>query len=383
MSNLKQTISNYLNKLQQSLFPYLKDHLETPITKTLQEFIIALDMVEIEKFVYDHRGDVGRPPKNRAAVARAFVAKSWYNISDTKSLIERLKCDKNLRKICGFETVYSIPGESSFSRAFKSFTDLKLPQRAHVDLIVTSHKDEIIGHLSIDSTAIEAREKPVKKEKAEDSEEKNVPKTPKKRAAKGCAEKTRIEKQASGEMTLEEMINDLPTDCNIGRKTSSSGHPYVWIGYKYHLAIGDHGIPIAAMLTSASMNDSQAAIPLSIIAKQRVESFYTLMDGSYYANGIIEHVKSQNQVPIIDTAPKGEVQKAEKDQENLARKTLNWEPADATRYYARTSVERANSRIKDEFGARTVRVKGADKVSTHLMFGILVLTADCLIRLAT
>ena len=185
MSNLKQTISNYLNKLQQSLFPYLEDHLETPLTKTLQEFIIALDMVEIEKFVYDHRGDVGRPPKNRAAVARAFVAKSWYNISDTKSLIERLKCDKNLRKICGFETVYSIPGESSFSRAFKSFTDLKLPQRAHVDLIVTSHKDEIIGHLSIDSTAIEAREKPVKKEKAEDSEEKMFLKLQKNEQQKG------------------------------------------------------------------------------------------------------------------------------------------------------------------------------------------------------
>ncbi len=382
MSNFKQNISNYLNKLNQSLFPFLEDHLEAPISEKLRKLIIVLDMIEIEKYVYDHRGNVGRPPKVRSAIARAFVAKAVYNIPDTKALIERLHNDKNLRKICGFETVYSIPGESSFSRAFKSFTDSNLPHRAHEDKIVSSFDDEIIGHISIDSTAIEAREKPVKKEKVKDDEE-NFPKTKKKRAAKGCAQKTRIEKQASGEMDLEEMIKDLPTECNIGRKTSSSGHPYVWIGYKCHLAIADHGIPIAAILTSASTNDSQVAIPLSIIAKQRTESFYVLMDGAYYANGIIEHVKSQNQVSIIDVAPKGEEQKAEKERENLARKTLNWKPAEATRYKSRTVVERANSRIKDEFGACTVRVKGADKVFTHLMFGILVLTADCLIRLVT
>ena len=135
MSNLKQTISNYLGKLQQSLFPFLEEHLEAPFTKKLQKLIIILDMIEIERFVFDHRGYVGRPPKNRTAVARAFVAKAVYNIPDTKALIDRLKSDKNLRKICGFETIYSIPVESSFSRAFQAFADSQLPQRAHEAMI--------------------------------------------------------------------------------------------------------------------------------------------------------------------------------------------------------------------------------------------------------
>jgi nitrate/nitrite transporter NarK len=34
------------------------------------------------------------------------------------------------------------------------------------------------------------------------------------------------------------------------------------------------------------------------------------------------------------------------------------------------------SRLKDEFGGRWVRVRGWAKVMTHLMFGILALTAD-------
>lgn len=381
MSNLKQTISNYLGKLQ-SLFPYLEEYLDTPLPAKLVKLITILDMVEIERFVPDYRGCKGRPPKERTAIARAFIAKAFYNIPDTKALIDRLKSDKNLRKICGFETIYSIPVESSFSRAFKVFSELELPQKTHEALIKAAYQDELVGHVSKDSTAIKAREKPVKKESKQE-EITETTETQKKRASKGCAKKTRIEKQASGEMTLDEMIKDLPAYCNIGRKTNSSGHMYVWIGYKLHLSVDDHGIPLAAMISSASMNDSQAAIPLAIITAQRVTSLYDLMDGAYYADAISGHSKSLGHVPIIDVAPKGTVHKAEKEQENQARKVLDWEPVEAIRYKVRTSVERANARIKDEFGAFTIRVKGAVKVFSHLMFGVLAQTADQMLKLAT
>ena len=128
MSKLKLMISDYLNNLQQTLFPFLEEHLETPFSEKLQKLIAILDMIEIERFVFDHRGYKGRPPKYRTTVARAFIAKAVYNIPDTKSLIDRLKSDKNLRKICGFDTIFSVPGESSFSRAFQSFADSNLPQ---------------------------------------------------------------------------------------------------------------------------------------------------------------------------------------------------------------------------------------------------------------
>ena len=39
------------------------------------------------------------------------------------------------------------------------------------------------------------------------------------------------------------------------------------------------------------------------------------------------------------------------------------------------------SRLKDEFGARAIRVRGAGKVMAHLMFGVLALTVDQLLKL--
>ena len=43
-------------------------------------------------------------------------------------------------------------------------------------------------------------------------------------------------------------------------------------------------------------------------------------------------------------------------------------------YHVRTGVERANSEMKDNYGANHVRVRGHLKVLCHLMFGVLVLT---------
>ena len=66
-----------------------------------------------------------------------------------------------------------------------------------------------------------------------------------------------------------------------------------------------------------------------------------------------------------------------------------FEPADAVRYdrrkspwdNERTVVERSNARLKDQFGANTLRIQGSVKVMSHLMFGILALSADQLMRL--
>ena len=43
-------------------------------------------------------------------------------------------------------------------------------------------------------------------------------------------------------------------------------------------------------------------------------------------------------------------------------------------------VERVNARLKDEFGARHLRVRGHQKVQAHLMFGV-VLCVDQITRL--
>ncbi len=102
---------------------------------------------------------LGRPPKSRKAIVRAFVAKSIYNLNTTRDLINYLTGDVSLRRICGFETIREIPSESTFSRAFDEFSKTKLPQRVHEALIKEVCKNNIIQHISNDSTAIVAREK--------------------------------------------------------------------------------------------------------------------------------------------------------------------------------------------------------------------------------
>ena len=53
--------------------------------------------------------------------------------------------------------------------------------------------------------------------------------------------------------------------------------------------------------------------------------------------------------------------------------------ANATR--SRSTVERVFGRLKDEYGGRHVRVRGNAKVKCHLMFGMLALTVDQMVRL--
>ncbi len=63
-------------------------------------------------------------------------------------------------------------------------------------------------------------------------------------------------------MTLEEMLKDLPMACDKGAKKDSKGNIMYWTGYKLHLDAIDGCIPVSAIVTSASLHDSQVAIPL-------------------------------------------------------------------------------------------------------------------------
>lgn len=83
-------------------------------------------------------------------------------------------------------------------------------------------------------------------------------------------------------------------------------------------------------------------------------------------------------VPIVDPSNRGRKTKST-FLPGKAPRQLDW--AERDRYKERTMVERVNGRLKDEFGGRYVRVRGAAKVMAHLMFGVLALTADQILRM--
>ena len=329
-------------------FPQLEEELD-PLTEKQQQLVAILELIRIEQFIPDFFGCEGRPPKTRTAIARSFVGKMVYNICTTTALWERLQSDKNLRRICGWENKRQIPSEATFSRAFAEFANAGLPKQVHAAIIKKSYADTatIVLHNSRDSTAIEAREKPVANPEAL-AEQKRIPKKrgrPKKGEEKPPKEPSRIERQLT--MSLEEMLNDLPKACNIGTKKNSKGHSEHWIGYKLHIDFADGGVPLSVVLTSASVHDSQVAIPLATMTHNRVVNLYDLMDAAYDDNNIAEHSRSLNHVPLIDKNTRRDTAlAAELKAESKRQSFINLVSPQKIRYNERTTAERGTCHIQ-------------------------------------
>lgn len=378
---LRQKISQFAHLFQDQLFPMLEKEVGE-MGETSKRLTAVLSMIPLVRFVPVTRGWNGRPAKDRLAIASAFVAKAVLNLGTTRQVIDRLKNDEQLRRLCGWNQAKDIPHEATFSRAFAEFAAMELPQFVHEALIRDTQRERLIGHIARDSTAIEVRERfpETKKKSKAKSKPKHKKKTgPKKKGEISAKEMTRLERQNAG-MTVEAMLAELPKNCSIGAKTNSKGHQQYWRGYKLHLDVADGQIPISAVLTGASVHDSQVAIPLATITAGRVTSLYDLMDAAYDAKVIKEHSRKLGHVPIVDPAERGRTTKNVIVQPKRPR-PFSW--AEKERFKERTSVERVNARIKDDFGGRTIRVRGAVKVMAHLMFGVLALTVEQLMRLTT
>ncbi len=366
---LGESISWLKGTLQHSLLPELEDCWNTELTDREQRLVSMLELVQIERFVVRKSDNqwLGRKLLERESIARSLVAKAVYGYPHTGALMEALRTTPNLRRTCGFGSVADIPCESTFSRAFAESSERGLGQRVHDAMVERSLKPELVGHVSRDSTAIEGREKPAKKPR----KEKPAPKK-KGRPAEGEQRKpkepTRLERQL--DQSAEEAVKELPVLCDYGVKKNSKGFQESWIGYKLHADVNDCGLPVSVVITSASVHDSQAAIPLMKMSSAKVDYLYDLMDAAYDAGPIYQVSRNLGHVPIID--------------KNARRKdVVPMAPHEASRYKERTAVERFNSRIKEEFGASNIMVRGAKKVTMHLMFGVVALFADQLLKLAT
>lgn len=365
MISLRESLFQFGNFLQGRLFPLLAAELG-PLSERQQQFVRTLALLQLDSFTERGRRR-GRPSHDRSAIARAFVAKAVFGVPHTRALLERLRTDPALLRLCGWEHVSALPDESVFSRTFARFAQEHWAERVHTALIERTQGARLIGHISRDATAIEGHEKSVSKGRRAHAGPQ--PQYRKNRKKPVPPEKmTRLERQCSGQQTVEQMVEELPRACDVGCKTNSKGHKQFWVGYKLHLDVADGQIPISCLLTSASLHDSQVAVPLAELSARRVTSLYDLMDRGYESHLIGEHSRRLGHVPIIDGQKRGEV---------LAEMA----PHVAARFRERTSVERAYSRLKLEFGGQQVRVRGWAKVMAHLMFGILALTADQILRL--
>jgi hypothetical protein len=355
-------LAEIFHHVQRQLFPMLEEEIGT-LSELDRQFCEVISLTDLGRFTrpYEWCGN-GAPPHARVWLVHAFIAKSVYQFPTTTALVDALRSRPMLRRLCGWESVGEVPSEPTFSRAFAAFAADGLPQQIHVHMVKVHAGPKLVGHISRDATAIEAPERPVAKPAP-------VEKAPRKRGRPKKGETRpppplkRLELQ--GLRSLEANLADLPSACDVGTKCNSKGYKTNWIGYKLHLDTIDGDLPVSAVLTSASVHDSQVAIPLAQMSAQRVNALYDLMDSAYDAPQIHAFSRQLGHVPIIDPHPRN----------GEARELA---PAPAERFKERSSAERVNSLLKQRYGGRWVRVRGAAKVMCHLMFGLVALTATAL-----
>ena len=371
-----------IKNIEISLFPELQEQFGRLSSKE-EKLIKILDFAQIEERITVVK--ITNPPKDREEIARAFIARSVYNLQTTRDLIDRLKVDRTLRVLCGWRYAADIPSESKFSRVFDELSRLQIAQKTHQQFVDAYLGDTLFMYSASDATAIPIREKPVKKEKKVKVKRKRG--RPKKGEAP--APKTPTILQQQHEMTdAEAMLSLLPVTCDVGVKKNAKGYKETWIGGKLHISVVDGDIPITAIFTSASVHDSSVALPLIHQTSQRVDYLYDLMDAGYDARSIREYSQIFGHQPLIDINPKNSqklkahIALNKEEKKKFASLNLHLS-CDTHHYNQRSMAERVNAYLKDDFGCKTIYYQGATKVASVLSFGILSICIHQALKLVT
>jgi hypothetical protein len=367
-NNRPQTPMGHLwNSIQSWLFPVLEDEIGV-LDEKHRQFVAVCELCAPQDYMGAYRwcGN-GCPPSDRLALCKAYIAKAVWDFATTRNLIDAIRHRPALRRLCGWETLGEVPSEATFSRAFDAFAHDGKPQQIHEAMLKTHYGDKLAGHVNRDATAIHAREKAAVKPKAHPAPKRGKRGRRRKDAPPAPPpDPTRLQQQL--ERDLQANLADLPTVCDWGCKKNSQDKIECWRGYKAHLDVIDGDIPVSFILSSASLHDSQAAIPLAQMTAARIVSLYDLADAAYDAKEIREMSARLGHVALIDrNSRRGE--------------KIEFSPAEARRYHERTAVERVNSHLHEEHGGRHVRVRGPVKVAAHLAFGLLVIAAEQMLKM--
>lgn len=308
------------------------------VFKSVQSLLASEESIQLSRF-----HSKGRTGYDLMAILGIMLLKLFYRQPTMKETLLLLQENGNLKDILG---ICSVPSPSSVSRLSRRVEKIVKPSELHervIDLYSQEVK-RVIGHLSIDSTTIEAREKPYRNKDRAPEEHAEPRKRGRKR--KGSQEEQEYREKQAKEAAAkraylaepaEKSISELEIRCSLTAKQNSKGKKQWFIGYKAHLAVDDFGVPISYAVTGACVHDSKVAVPLLKIAHERSDFFYILLDKGYISQTINAYAESIERVVIVDKrSSKGE-------------KASPLEPATALRYQARTTVERTNSELKDGF----------------------------------
>jgi len=339
----------------------LQDTFEEYLSEEQRAFLVLLRLIEEDSPVRTRLyGGRGRIPYEDQPFFRAAIGKSFLQIPTTDKLIDRLHADANFKRICGFPRV---PSAATFSRRFATFAEIAVMDQTLNAMVRRHLEGRLIGHILRDSTANEAREKPQNRKRDIRVLPDPPPRRgrPRKGEPKATKKMKRLAKQARQKASVS--LSQLNMKCAWGCKKNSQGNVSFWKGYKLHLDVTDMGLAVTAVVTGANVHDSQLAIPMEKLTERKIHHLYSLMDSAYDAQDIRNYIEGKGRVAIID----GNKRRSEG--------ACSFDAAEKERFKIRSTVERANSHLKDWLIGGKVYVRGIRKVSFHLMSGVVCLAA--------
>lgn len=251
---------------------------------------------------------------NYRAMVYSLIVRIVERIPTIKDLIKRLQHDILFRLDCGFMLSESIPSASSYSRLVRKMSESHALEEIQQQLLEQVIAEEFMTDdtVAIDATHIEARDQAPAKQEKEKPKPKKPGRKPKAEREAWLKQKQEEEEQklvyekdiaAQIPESFHVLRDQMPLDPQWGVKKNSDGKNVFWYGYKGHLAVGTQSQYIlGAMMSSGSLNDGKAAIPLlkGIALKHSNFKFkYVTMDAGYDYESIYKQIREADAHSII------------------------------------------------------------------------------------
>ena len=119
-----------------------------PMAGHHKKSLATLEMVSVERVPPSVPDCMpGRPLKYHANIAQAFLAMIVFDNSTTTALVERVRSDPTLRRLCGWKWLCDVSSVATFSRVFREIAEADLPGRMHAVLIDEEYTNLLVGHI--------------------------------------------------------------------------------------------------------------------------------------------------------------------------------------------------------------------------------------------
>jgi len=301
-------------------------------TESSCSILRSLNLDDIEDVVSEayHREGAGRPPRKPIGIFKALIVKRVKQIPSDRELYRRLWYDQDLREVCDIEAEQKPYHPSQLTR-FRNRIGIERLER-----IMNSLVDELLkGGLIIGKTIV--------------------------------MDATFI-KAYSKRDPHENSRGGSDSQARVGR----NGKTYE-LGYKLHIAVDAKSeLPIAVIAASANDNEKKHAPALLEKAlKATKDRVRLLVADSQYSSRNLREQASLHGVRAVIPFPANQ----QRGQKGLLRVDKYFRTHGPTgekqSYRSRSSIERVNSRLKEQLCLEKHRARGLRRITIHALICVI------------